>query len=134
MAAGRFVIAESSERESGGVPAKGAHVFLRRPLRPAPQKDSSDWAGEGEVSDLGDNRDRGKARVDVLAEDPFVLAGFDGCAKSLEKTGREGSDRRFGMSRFPVDQLAGQQKREMRIRRQDSHLALDDRRDDVFWL
>jgi hypothetical protein len=101
-------------------------------LGTATEEYAGDRAGEHEVSNLRDHRNGRKARIHVLAEDPFVLAFFDRGAESFEEPGRKGPDRWFGVGCFPVDQFAGEEDRKVRVGGEDRDLALHDCRDDVF--
>ena len=103
-----------------------------RTFRTSAEQDAGDRTREHQVSDLGDDRDRGEPRVDVLAEGPVPLTGFDRDAEPLEETGRQRSNRGFGVGGLPVDQLTGEQDREVRVGRKDGDLAFNDGCDDGF--
>ena len=101
------------------------HVLFGGPLRSASEKDSRDRAGEHEVSDLCDDGYGSKSGVHVGTEDTLFLAAFDCRSESFEKARGQGANRRFGVGGFPVDELPGQQDREVGISGEDRNLTLD---------
>src|SRR5262245_21085905 len=100
--------AECRERELGGVSTERSYIVSCGTLGSAAEEDAGDRTGEYQVSDLGDDGDGGKPRIDRGTEGSVALPGFDRDAESLEETGRQGSNRRLGVGGFPVDKLPGQ--------------------------
>ena len=117
------------EGKRGRVASEGSHIVRRRTLRSSTEEDSSDRAGENEITDLCHHGDRSEARVYRLAENALLLSFLDGSSKPFEKSGGKRPDRGFSVRRLPIDELPGHEEGEVRIRREHRYLTFHDRAD-----
>ncbi len=125
--------AERSERKSCSMLAEGFYVFTGRPLRAPTEEDARYRTGEDEISDLGDNGDRGKPGVHMRVERAPFLAALNRGSESLEESCGKRANGRFGVGRLPIDQFSCEEYGEMRIGGEHRDLTLNYRFHDIFW-
>ena len=118
--------AERSERKSCSMLAEGFYVFTGRSFRAPAEEDARDRTGEDEISDLGDNGDRGKPGVHSSVEHSPFLAALDRRSESLEEPCGERANGRLGVGRLPIDQFACEEYGEMGIGGEHRDLTLND--------